>query len=158
MNNPEWQQKRIDAIGLSLDFLAGVPITEGIFEGINYAVQSRESLILGVWYGKDQNLETFRAGLGGVVTFGPEEDVTIGGLPARRQVATVEASSSVGAVQKPDGSIGHIYSSWEGMTHVAVSLKLGEQSILIKCQVATAQREEHYTAEQHFWHAITFVR
>ena len=152
---PVWQQKRIDAIGLTLDFMAGVPSTEGIFEGIHYVVQSLDSLILGVWYGKNQNLETFRAGLGGVVTFGTEEEVTICGLAARRLVATVEASSAVGLVEGPDGSIGHIYSSSESVTHVAVSLTLRDQGVLIKWQVATAKREAYGEAEQHFWSAVT---
>jgi hypothetical protein len=153
-----WQTREIAPLGLTLDFLAGPAISEGVFEGVTYLIQSAGPLLLGVWYGAKQDLTTFRTGFGPQepVTFGPEEEVRIGSQCAWRQVGTVAAgATAIGLVQGPDGLLGHISSSSIGVTHVVVAMPRRNLGVLIKWQVDTAERVTYQAAETHFFQAIT---
>jgi hypothetical protein len=108
----------IAPVRLTLDFLGGYAVSEGVFE--------------------------------------PEQEVWVAGQQACRHVGTVTGGSvATGLIWEPDGSLGHVHSVSQGVTHVALSMLRDDQHVLIRWHVPTVEREAYRSAEAHFFGAIS---
>ncbi len=156
-NEQQWERKTISELGISLDFFAGTPFSEGTFEGTTYVIQKKDPVVLGIWYGPKETLNTFRAGFGPseVVTFGSEESLSVCNVKAKRQIATVAEGTATGLVREADGSLGHIYAEQIATTHIALAFRINEYGVLIRWQVPTSDRENNRKAEEHFFASLS---
>jgi hypothetical protein len=86
--------------------------------------------------------------------FGVEEQTTVCGRQATRQVGDVAPRAATGLVLSPTGDFSHIYESHPARVEVALAFEYASQSILVGWSVEAMERDAWHAAEEHFFASI----
>lgn len=104
-----WTRYRIDAVGLELDVVDGVPVDAELGPDAGHVLQWADELQIGVWYGADGTIERWRGGIAESwpqAVLGPEETIALaGGLTARRRIAQLPPDRVEGGFATAGGGL-----------------------------------------------------
>jgi hypothetical protein len=104
-----WVPYRIEAAGIEVDVVDGVPLDAELGPERGHVLQRAEDVEIGVWYGHDGTIDRWSRGLARTwpeAVLEPEERIHLAcGLPARRRVAHLPSESVEGGFRSADGSL-----------------------------------------------------
>ncbi|HEX5622708.1 MAG TPA: hypothetical protein VFX51_30050 [Solirubrobacteraceae bacterium] len=142
----EWTRYRIDAVGLELDVVDGVPVDAELGRDAGTVLQFAGDLEIAVWYGADAEIDRWAGGIAASwprAVLGPEETVTLGDeLTVRQRVALLPPEHVEGGFEREDGGLELRVDERPAREATAVALRCGGIAMLASVTAPAGRRAD----------------